>query len=703
MDRKQYLESLKELKKSISEVSVYGLDVHTAIELYYILANKQNELISSFGTFTEAITDEVITQNEEIQYMKTEGLNLEVVTKIDKMVSDGTFDKLLNGKLLLGIKSQLNEKAKQIDLEIERARIDNLSSLSVGSTTGDAELIDGRIGADGVTYTNIGESIRTQVKGVKNQISKIKITDNIMKNKFLYGKGVFTSGTTQGSTITLGGDGSNKGRTPYFYKPTEAIGFILEPKVGYNILLISTYDKSKIEELWADNNKTKVVTSSDDSLLYMFKCTKIDGGAIDTSEIPFKLTWVYEDEEILKDITYNASQIKNVFESDSFRFSMLSKLVRGGLLNGEIYYGMFTDYYCKRNRVVTEDIIKFTRECKLQINPNYRIGVHYYENGVFSKDSGWITSDTFTIPKGSECRVIISRKDEDNNEIADIKEFDSAVSVIYKPKDNTSNIVINNYDFRDTSYIKEIFSASNPKPTEFLQGGCSDGEHLYYCFTYNSWGLHKFNIKSKQVVKTIDKDSGGGYYAHANDLAYDSLNDLLVVAYTTHDTITLAKINKDTLQSIGTLALTNESGTILKAYGIGYNIKTNQFYVGEEGNFSKLYVYDSDFNQEKIISLSKIPPSTSSDYLHQCIECDGNYIYLLFSNPNCIYVYDLEGNFIKSINIVTDYEVESISHDGNGNFYIMANVHNSNANSYKVFFSILTKHITAEGVELLIK
>ena len=41
---------------------------------------------------------------------------------------------------------QLNTKAKQIDLEVEKARIDSLTKLSNGSTTGDAELIDARIG-----------------------------------------------------------------------------------------------------------------------------------------------------------------------------------------------------------------------------------------------------------------------------------------------------------------------------------------------------------------------------------------------------------------------------------------------------------------------------------------------------------------------------------------------------------------------------
>ena len=60
----------------------------------------------------------------------------------------------------------------QSQINVEKARIDNLTALPEGSTVGDAELQDIRIGADGTTYSTAGNSVRTQFNNINSEAIK---------------------------------------------------------------------------------------------------------------------------------------------------------------------------------------------------------------------------------------------------------------------------------------------------------------------------------------------------------------------------------------------------------------------------------------------------------------------------------------------------------------------------------------------------
>ena len=102
-------------------------------------------------------------------------------TKTDTSLT--TNDKTISGaikELNTQYKDIANNKADKNDLQAQKARINSFTSLKEGSTTGDAELIDGRTGVDGTIYTNIGDAIRTQLSNIKTGIETLSSVTNII-------------------------------------------------------------------------------------------------------------------------------------------------------------------------------------------------------------------------------------------------------------------------------------------------------------------------------------------------------------------------------------------------------------------------------------------------------------------------------------------------------------------------------------------
>lgn len=74
-----------------------------------------------------------------------------------------------------GVSTQITTRMSAIETEqtAQDARMDTFVALQQGSTTGDAELTDIRVGADGVTYGSAGTAVRTQVTGLKSDLHSV--------------------------------------------------------------------------------------------------------------------------------------------------------------------------------------------------------------------------------------------------------------------------------------------------------------------------------------------------------------------------------------------------------------------------------------------------------------------------------------------------------------------------------------------------
>lgn len=81
------------------------------------------------------------------------------------------------------------------DVRTVNDRINNLSTLSEGSTTGDAELIDIRVGANGTTYDSAGEAVRGQIGALKSDL--VELSDEVSDIENVTTNSYYVTETTQ--------------------------------------------------------------------------------------------------------------------------------------------------------------------------------------------------------------------------------------------------------------------------------------------------------------------------------------------------------------------------------------------------------------------------------------------------------------------------------------------------------------------------
>lgn len=161
---------------------------------YYEHITEQDQKITTLEETVEQFTTFVTNYFDNLDVQQ------EINNKLNAMYTDGSLKALVEPIF----DQYMNTQNQRMNTQNQRmntleTRMDSFTHLAEGSTTGDAELIDARIGFNGVTYANAGTAIRTCDDLINDDLQNNKTslyTEHLSPDLFESG-----TATTSGSSI----------------------------------------------------------------------------------------------------------------------------------------------------------------------------------------------------------------------------------------------------------------------------------------------------------------------------------------------------------------------------------------------------------------------------------------------------------------------------------------------------------------------
>lgn len=157
-----FIENIKgipyDFNGSLSLENKFTILFQTVVDLF----NKNEELIDSYKELYDFTYD----------YFNNLDVQKEIDIKLDEMAKNGTLYEIIE-KYTTPIINEQNNK-----INVLEHRMNEFTSLPNGSTSGDAELIDIRVGYNGKTYSTAGDAVRKQISNTMNNNENIITSEN---------------------------------------------------------------------------------------------------------------------------------------------------------------------------------------------------------------------------------------------------------------------------------------------------------------------------------------------------------------------------------------------------------------------------------------------------------------------------------------------------------------------------------------------
>lgn len=365
-------------------------------------------------------------------------------------------------KNIVGAINELVSQAKT-----NASRIDTIAKLQDGSTTGDAELQDIRVGADGTKYNTAGDAVRKQIQAAEAKI--VPVDDTLQES------GKAADAKVVGENISsLKEDLANNEN-----------GILNEFVATYNTVAGQSHSSTKDRKDFSVPNGAliRITAESTEKLDYQLFGVKSDGNTDPLIGFNGSESYCYAKSDYVALGLHNIAPKENgivkwhvwLDDSVTYRGNKINKIYKDIPLfaNGNSYsntllkfnFGGLNDDGSVSDisyRIVS-NLYLADRNYTFYIASGRRFGVSIYsESGAFVSNSGWMT-DSFTIKKGEAFRIVISSTSSTTQE--EIKHIpiieEDSKFLTYSSK---------SFDFAKTNFSKEEIISKN-----WIQGTVSNG------------------------------------------------------------------------------------------------------------------------------------------------------------------------------------------------------------------------------------